>query len=462
MTMGGRVAVIGLDCASPDLIFHTWRDDLPTFRRLMTCGRYGRLRSSDPPITIPAWSCMVTGKDPGQLGVYGFRNRKDYSYDDLVIADSTWIREPTLWRVLSRRRLRSIVIGVPQTYPPHPLRGILVSGMLAPNERVQFTYPPEARETLHEATGGYIIDVRDFRTDDKSALLSQIKEMTRRRFRAARHFLTREDWDFFMAVDMGPDRISHGFWKYFDPRHPKYEPDNPYQDAVRDYYRLLDQELGSVWELLDPQDTLIVVSDHGARPMMGGFCVNEWLRRRRYLRLRHEPASPVRLTRDMIDWSNTAVWSEGGYYARLYFNIRGREPEGIVEPDDLGRLGADLTAELTELQGPHGALLGNRVLDPREIYREVNRVAPDLMLYPGDLSWRSVGSVGTGDIYTFDNDTGPDDANHDYHGIFMMFDPAGDAPTGEMADMNILDVAPTVLRRLCGDVPEDMRGTVIE
>ncbi len=462
MTTGRRVAVIGLDCASPELIFETWREELPTFSRLMTTGRYGRMRSSDPPITIPAWSCMVTGKDPGRLGVYGFRNRKDYSYAEPVIADSTWIREPALWNLLSRRRLRSIVIGVPQTYPPAPLQGIMVSGMLAPDENSRFTYPPEIRETLHQVSGGYIIDARGFRTHDKTGLLHQIREMTRRRFRAIRHFLTREDWDFFMAVDMGPDRMSHGFWKHFDSRHPRHEPGSPFRDAVRDYYRLLDQELASVWELLDAGDTLMVVSDHGARPMMGGFCINEWLRRRGYLRLLHEPSEPVKLTPDMIDWPNTKVWSEGGYYARLFFNIRGREPDGAVESGDREKLAEDLAAELTELQGPDGVLLGNRVLDPRAIYCEVNRVAPDLMLYPGDLSFRAVGGVGMDDMFTLENDTGPDDANHDYYGIFMMYDPAGGPGAGKIPDMNILDVAPTILDRIIGEVPGDMAGKIIK
>jgi predicted AlkP superfamily phosphohydrolase/phosphomutase len=72
-----KVFVIGLDCAAPELVFDTWRDQLPNLRQLMERGIYGELLSSVPAITVPAWSSMLSSKDPGVLGFYGFRNRAD-------------------------------------------------------------------------------------------------------------------------------------------------------------------------------------------------------------------------------------------------------------------------------------------------------------------------------------------------------------------------------------------------
>ena len=86
--MRKRVLIIGWDCAAPELIFEAFKDDMPNTRRLMAEGIYGELESTIPPITVPAWMCMMTSRDPGELGVYGFRNRKDYSYDALTIANS--------------------------------------------------------------------------------------------------------------------------------------------------------------------------------------------------------------------------------------------------------------------------------------------------------------------------------------------------------------------------------------
>ncbi|HWC27197.1 MAG TPA: alkaline phosphatase family protein, partial [Solirubrobacteraceae bacterium] len=92
-----RVAVIGLDCAEPTLVFDRWRDELPNLRRLTKTGAWGALRSVDPPITVPAWSCMMSGRDPGELGIYGFRNRSDHSYGGLTVADSTAVPVDRVW-----------------------------------------------------------------------------------------------------------------------------------------------------------------------------------------------------------------------------------------------------------------------------------------------------------------------------------------------------------------------------
>src|SRR5688500_11055567 len=111
MLMSTRVAVIGLDCAEPSLVFDRWLDELPNLRSLVLRGAWGRLRSVDPPITVPAWSCMVSGQDPGQLGIYGFRNRQDYSYGRLAVADSRAITVDRLWDYLGRADKHVVVLG---------------------------------------------------------------------------------------------------------------------------------------------------------------------------------------------------------------------------------------------------------------------------------------------------------------------------------------------------------------
>src|SRR3954463_1550269 len=109
--------VIGLDCAAPQWVFDRWLDALPTIRSLTERGRFGVLRSCDPPITVPAWSVMTSSRSPGALGVYGFRTRPDPSYDALTSADARAIRVPRVWDLLSARDRRVVVLGVPGTYP---------------------------------------------------------------------------------------------------------------------------------------------------------------------------------------------------------------------------------------------------------------------------------------------------------------------------------------------------------
>src|SRR5512138_523163 len=88
-----KLLIIGLDSAAPALVFDRWRDQLPTLAGLMARGAYGRLLSTNPPITVPAWTAMMSSRDPGELGFYGFRNRKDHSYDGYAFANSALVRE---------------------------------------------------------------------------------------------------------------------------------------------------------------------------------------------------------------------------------------------------------------------------------------------------------------------------------------------------------------------------------
>lgn len=462
MKSGRRVMILGLDGVPPELLFQRWSQELPTFSRLASCSLHGPLRSVDPPITVPAWTCMATSKDPGQLGCYGFRNRPDHGYGPMKLADSTSVREPTLWRILSRKNMRSIVLGVPQTYPPQPLRGLLAAGFLAPGEHKEFTYPASFKQELDKICNGYMIDVPSFRLKERSSLLRAVRQMTNKRFQAARHLMQNQDWDLFMLVEVGPDRMHHGFWKFFDPRHPGHEPGNPFQEVLKDYYRLLDRELESLLDLLGPTDTLLVVSDHGARPMMGGVRINEWLRRRSLLKLNGEPERLTVLEPSMVDWSQTKAWSEGGYYARVFLNLKGREPMGTVQVSDYERFREDLACEIREMKGPDCKALGNRVLFPEQIYKACRGVAPDLMVYLGDLDYRSIGTVGEGELFTAENDTGPDDANHDPLGVYLLYEPwRAQVGSNGQREAHLLDIAPTVLQRLGLEAPPGMLGQVI-
>jgi predicted AlkP superfamily phosphohydrolase/phosphomutase len=456
-----KVFVIGLDCAEPTLVFDRWRDQLPNFRRLMDHGVYGNLESCTPAITVPAWSVMTSSKDPGTLGIYGFRNRADHSYDKMNIATGSAIKEDRVWDILSRSGKQVNVVGVPGTYPPQPVNGCLVGCFLTPSIASNYTYPPEFKDEIKQWVGEYQVDVKDFRTDDKAYLLKQIYEMTETRCKLVKKMLVEKPWDFFMFVEMGVDRIHHGLWSYTDEKHWRYQPDNPFINSIRDYYIYLDREIGEMLDLLPPDTMVMVVSDHGAKCMDGGIAINEWLYREGLLVL--ADAAPIKMTpleRVKIDWSRTKAWSSGGYYARIFMNVQGREPNGIIAPTDYERERDELARRLIAIPGPNGQDIGTKVFKPEEIYHHVNNVAPDLIVYFGDLAWRSVGSLGLESIYTFENDTGPDDANHAQQGMFILYDPTRDLG-GHRLQAQIMDVAPTVLKYLDEPIPADMQGKVI-
>jgi predicted AlkP superfamily phosphohydrolase/phosphomutase len=172
---------------------------------------------------------------------------------------------------------------------------------------------------------------------------------------------------------------------------------------------------------LFPADTtIIVVSDHGAKRLVGGICFNEWLIEQGYLSLEFYPQEVMPIDKVSIDWSKTRAWGDGGYYGRLFLNVQGREPQGIIPPEDYEDVRQDLISKIEVIEDDKGRNIGSRAYRPEDLYKECNGIPPDLIVYFGDLEWRPVGSVGLRSIHTFENDLGPDDANHDWHGIFII------------------------------------------
>ena len=452
-----KVMIIGLDCAEPSLVLERWRDEFETIGGLIDRGAYGRLTSVVPPITVPAWSCMMASRTPGDLGVYGFRNRADHSYDGLFVANGSAIKEPRLWDILTRQGRRSIVVGVPGTYPVRPINGVMVSCFLAPSTQQQYTFPPLLRREVEQTVGEYLFDCPNFRTDDKDDLLRQVYEMTDKRFALAEHLLAKERWDLFSMVEIGVDRMHHGFWKYMDPEHRKHPGPGRYETAILDYHRHVDGLIARLLAFADEDTVVMIVSDHGAKRMDGGIRVNEWLRREGFLTLAREPGEPSSLADVGVDWPHTLAWGEGGYYSRVFLNVEGREPQGVVPAEDYDRIRDELAERLCEIPDDEGRPIPTKVYKPEDIYPEVNGVAPDLIVHFGDLYWRGVGTVGGPDgIHTFENDTGPDDANHAQDGLIIMAGP-GIEP-GPLEGSHLLDVAPTVLALLGLEAPQTMRG----
>lgn len=461
-----RVAVLGLDCVPPILVFSDSGRRLHNLRSLMDHGVWGTLKSTDPPITVPAWTTMTTGRDPGELGIYGFRNRLDHSYAEMKIMDSSHVTRPRVWEHLEEAGASSILIGIPQTYPPMVHNGVTVSDFWAPELHSQCTFPESlADEILKLADGEYIADVKDFRSQDRERLLTQLYTMTEKRFRMASDLLIRRSWDFFMMVEMATDRLHHGFWHYWAKEHCLYEPGNPYEGAIPDFYSFLDRCIGTLLGRLSDDTTVMVVSDHGARNVAGGVCINEWLIQNGYLSLRTQPDIDSPFSWDMIDWPRTLAWSEGGYYARIFLNVKGREPEGIIEPHEYESFRDRLAEAIKAIPDEKGRPMSTCVLKPAEIYRTCTNVPPDLVVYFDGLSRRSIGTVGLGRVHVSGIDYGLDGANHDHDGIFVftrMSDLRGGIRKGtRIADASCLDITPTILHEFGLQVPESLSGRII-
>lgn len=460
MSQRVNVAVIGLDSVPPSLLFDRFRGEMPVLDRLLRNGFYGPLRSTIPPITVPAWTSMMTSWNPGRLGFTGFRNRTWGSYEEGWIATNRNVRAPRVWEILGRAGKRSAILSVPQTYPPRPFPGLLVSGFLTPPGAAVFTHPTQLREEIEAIAGPFQFDVENYRTDERDRLIREIEGMTHQHLEVARYLVTRKAWDFFMVVLMGPDRLHHAFWQFHDPGHRKFDPTSPYRETMRRYYRMLDRELGRFLAALPPETHLLVVSDHGSKAMKGCFHINDWLIERGYLRLKHPPSGIQRLREVEIDWPATRAWAWGGYYARIFLNVRGREPMGAVEPEAFEEVRETLRQEILAIPDDAGNPMATRVYRPEEIYPGSVREVPDLLVFFDDLDWRVTESIGHGGLYSFDTELGPDGAVHDWQGVLAISGPKV-ARRGEVAEMSIYDVAPTILSLFDLPVPPNMEGKPI-
>jgi len=417
-----RMIVIGLDCAPPELVFDRYLDSMPTVRAMMERGTWGPLRSSEPPITVPAWTCMVSGCDAGELGLYGFRNRVAGT-TELRLADAKDVRAKRIWDRLGERGFRVASLFVPLTSPPSPVRGQMVSGFMHPGGQTPWCFPRMLESEIENRFGPYLADVDDFRSEDLGRIYDDIVAMTEQHFAIAKWVWESKQPDFMMMVEIGVDRFHHAFWRHIDPEHPRHQPGNPYEGLGPEFYALLDARIGELVRLAGDDTAVVVVSDHGARAMRGGFCINDWLIREGLLVLEVDPTETTPIAEARIDWSRTQAWAEGGYYARVFLNVEGREPNGTVPIGKMRATRDMIHHALLTIHDDDGNPIDTLVRVPEHTYRIARGFPPDLMVYFDDLALRAIGSVGTGALVVEHNDTGPDTCNHAWNGIYLQTGP---------------------------------------
>ncbi len=435
--MGRRTLVIALD-GFPFEVYARIRDELSNISGIADNGSWGVLRAIDPPITVPAWASMLTGRDPGELGIYGFRHLKRGSYSGYIVS-SVNLKARYMWESMG---LRSIVIGLPPGYPPRRYdRGVWISDFYTPDTNRVWTYPPE----LGRSIGRYIFDV-EYRTEEKDRAFRELIEMTRLRWRVARRLMEEYRWDVFVIHEIGVDRAHHLFQKYYDPEHPRYEPGNRYEDYIPEYYRVLDREIGDLVgkarEVSGGELSIYVLSDHGNQAQRGVYAINEWLIENGYLELEEEPRRGVDIEEARIRWGRTKVWAWGGYYARVFINRRGREPQGIVDGEEYLDLLRELKRKMKTIKAPWG-YSHNQVYEPSELYRAVRGDPPDLIVYMDNLRTRPVQSIGYENPWLEENDRGPDDSLHSFNGVFISDSYAG----FRKKDLHALDVSKTIFQQ---------------
>jgi predicted AlkP superfamily phosphohydrolase/phosphomutase len=496
-----KLLVIGLDGATLDLI-RPWAQagHLPTLARLMAAGVWGELESTLPPVTSPAWPSFVTGKNPGRHGVFDFIRPRAGSFD---MVNASQIDGRMIWEYLSDAGRRVGVLNVPITYPPRKVNGYLVPGLLSPDQG-KTTYPTDFLKPYEVELGAYRLTPNvSYKPGNESEFIADIFQLIETQVRYALRLIQDHPADFTMVHFLATDVAQHALWKHQDAAHPLHNPAAAlrYGTAIRDIYARLDQAIGDLIKQSPPNTTVIVMSDHGFGPLhrivnLNNYFVEQglmalkpdvWTQARAWAfrcgltpaaiwriiervglqnlvwrvskKTRNEAASKL-LGFEDVDWSRTLAYSMG-HVGQVYLNLKGREPQGIIEPGDYYAVRERVMAVLRELRDPTtGQVLVEQII-PREQAASGPYLehSPDLHLVMD--GYRTIAFplfAADGKIIT--KQIRGDSGCHRWHGVLIAAGPA--VPRGQtILGARIVDLAPTILHLMGIPIPADMDGKVL-
>lgn len=466
-----KVLVIGLDGANIDLI-KRWVHEgkLPTFKKLMSQGSYGNLESVIPPVSFPAWNCLVSGKNPGRIGCFGFVQKVFESYD-FRFPSLIFKKNMDVWDILSDCGKKVFVLNAPNIQYARKINGYMVAGGLCLSEEAM-TYPTDLRKDLNKID--YEADINDLykinRLSDKE-LSKKLKVITEKHSNALFYFL-KKSCDFGFVVFTELDRVQHRFWHK--------------EKLLLGHYQYTDSKLKEILDKLEEENSetnIIIVSDHGFGPNKRIFLINEWLAKSGFLKVRKMPVpnlinklsttlrklnllkvimpimdfslfKPLYLylgqqtEKTPIIWNGTKAFSYGTW-GSIYINLSGREPRGIVKENEYEQLRSEIIEGLEKISV--------KAHKSEEIYTgEYLKSAPDIIIEMDDYVNSVISRVGYGVEFI----KGFDGSHRRANGLFIATGP--DIKENSKMNAKLLDIAPTILHIFGIPIPTDMDGRVLQ
>jgi predicted AlkP superfamily phosphohydrolase/phosphomutase len=488
-----RLIIIGLDGATFDIIRPLAKEGrLPFLNESMEKGVHGVLKSTYPPITAPAWTTFMTGKNPGKHGLFDFQKTDDKGTRSLTY--STDCKSATIWDYLTAEGLRSLLVNIPMTYPPKPLNGLCIAGFPVPSDS-NYVYPPERLTSVKEV--GYWTDWTEILTKERlKSRIKAMKEVERVRIDLFSKLLEADPWDVAMVVISGTDHIAHFEWQKGNRK------------AVEDFYVYIDGLLSNVGAKgLFADATVLIMSDHGFTQSDYVFYMNMWLMKEGYLTYRDgldntydkfaeerrrsaygehgrlaKVLGSIGLTRDQVlllakhtgliklerfmphgfarlfpardlvpEWGRTKVYMTSNLAKGLNVNLRGREPYGTVREEEYTPLRLEVVEKLRSLRLGDGSDVFEFIdLKERVYHGPFLDQAPDIVIWPTN---KCNIKLGRGRKDCLEKTI---EAHHALDGVFIL--DGEDMSPGERRDMDMTEIAPTLIHYLGLPCPEDMDG----
>lgn len=501
-----RVVLLGFDGATFDLLDrYAERGWMPAWAKLRRDGASGPLRSTVPPTTPPAWSSCVTGRNPGGHGVFDFRE-SPIADSRRPIVGSRSIRARTLWDLLGASGRRTCLLNFPMSWPPEPMCGVVVTGMLTPDGELDITWPAEEGEALRRAVPGYLpnVDVPRYDVDTPSSALRFLDDLDRSlraRIEAFDHFDKRGPWDLLFVTFVFHDRLGHLFWKLMQDgegleTHPQRAVVRTRVEAM---YRRFDAFLEARMAAVGG-DLLLLCSDHGFGSTKWFFEVNTWLEEEGFLVLRPGaklraslfsaameagdsgagrrlvPSSLQGAVRERIragrssfkddlggaiDWSRTRAFFPSVAAHGIHILRADQGYAAGARSDVDARRVRDLLADrLLALRGPDGDPVVDAAWGREEVYRgPYTHWAPDLVFQARGHSCVARPLLSARQVIRDARAT--PNGFHRTEGVVLAWGEGVD-PGARLRGASIEDIAPTVLHALGEPVPDDLDGRVLD
>lgn len=494
-----RILIFGVDGATFDLIL-PWAEAgyLPAFNRLLKSGVHCNLESTLPPVTSPAWPTFMTGCNPGKHGVFDFIRPKGDGFD---LVNATSIRRPTIWQILSEAGVKVGVMYVPVTYPAQPVNGFMITGLLSPSRGGNICYPSNLISRYEAELGPYRITPRvQYAPGMEQPFIEDAYDLIETQGRWGLHLIQNEPWDVFMLHFLSLDVMQHAMWRFMDKNHPRHEP-GPFENAIRNGYKLVDDAMGKILDSLNDDVTVLVMSDHGFGPLNAIVNLNLYLMECGLLKLKHDVWTQLKtfafrrgispdtifrwlakvgvqnivarvskntrnqvmgkfLSYDSVDWSHTLAYSMG-HVGQVYLNIKGREPNGIVTPLQYDQVIGQVKDALSKLTDSTGRPIVTRMVTRSEVYHgPFAGYGPDLHLELDGYNMITFPLFATNNQIITQQIRG-DSGCHRREGIFLASG-AGIRRDGKLENAALRDLAPTILHMAGLPVPNEMDGSVLK
>lgn len=494
-----KVIIIGIDGGAYKLI-KKWVNELPNICMLIKNGIFGKMDSTIPPLTSPAWNCLYTGKNPGKIGIFDFISYPIQN-NKINIVNSSRQEAPSFWELLGIKGYKVGVVNAAVTYPPKPVNGYIVCGFGTPWGKNSFSYPDFISNVLTDKFNYEITSpISLFDPNHEEKYLDLWISVTRKRLDSIKWLIKNHPCDCLFATFFATDSVQHYCWHHIDKMHPRYDSNIAvnYEDYIKKIYIEVDSAIGELIKELDGDGHMFIVSDHGFHSCYGTFNINRWLEANGFLKfkqgmkiknnhliklknivlshisenlankiVKHIPERILKLVQhdankkniiegmlSAIDWENTLAYAIGNM-GQIFINISGKDKNGIVDPSDYEDIRDSIISKLQEVKDPlFGRYVFNRIYKREDIYAgKYLALSPDIIFILDNY-------MQTIDTNTIWNNDPVLSGTHDMDAIFIGFG-KGIKRGVDINNVSIYDVAPTILHVFGCPLPEDIDGRVI-